>query len=131
LEKLENGALLFAAMFGNSSRGRSAAVSDSRQLGALASALASEEKIQLLQQGKTIEQIEVLTQPLSQRLSNGLGIVRETLRDLIAGLSEQGINSETAQNALPIALSNRRLAVELHKKLAQITMEDNDANLED
>ena len=131
LEKLDNGALLFAAMFGNRSKGRSAAVTDSRQLGVLASTLASEEKVQLLKLGKTIEQIETLTQPLGQRLSSGLGIVRETLRDLIAGLSEQDIDSETAQNAVPTALSNRRLAVDLHKKLLQIAMEDNDVGIDD
>ncbi len=118
-EKLDGGGLLFRAMFGDKSRGRNAAVSDSRQLGVLASALASNDKVRLLEQGKTLDEIEILTQPLEQRLSDGLGIVRETLRDLIARLSEQDLDSGTAGELVPTSSGNRRMAVDLDKRLRE------------
>ena len=125
-EKLDNGGLLFRTMFGDKSKGRNAAVSDSRELGALASALASNEKVRLLEQGKTLDEIEILTQPLEQRLSDGLGIVRETLRDLIARISEQDIDSVTAADLIDTSSGNRRMAAELHRKLRGIAFGSDD-----
>ena len=125
-EKLDSGGLLFRAMFGDKSKGRSAAVSDSRQLGALASALTSAEKVRYLEQGKTLDEIEILTQPLEQRLSGGLGIVRETLRDLIARVSEQGLDPATAADLVQISGGNRRMAAELDRKLREIAFGNDD-----
>ena len=125
-EKLGSGGLLLRAMFGDKSLGRNAAVGDSRQLGTLASALASPEKIRLLEQGRTLAEIDVLTQPIDQRLSDGLGIIRDTLRDLIARLSEQEIDAEVAEGVLPTSTGNRRMAVELDRKLKEIVFGSDD-----
>ncbi|MDE0395999.1 MAG: hypothetical protein OYK82_14610 [Gammaproteobacteria bacterium] len=119
-DNLPRGALLLQAMFGDKSCGRNSAVGDSRQLGALAAALASQKKIRLLEQGKTISEIDTLTQPIERRLSDGLGFVRETLRDLIARVSEEDIDSSSAGDLLPTASGNRKLSVELHKRLRDI-----------
>ena len=124
--KLDSGGLLFRAMFGDKSQGRNAAVSDSRQLGTLASALGSGEKVRLLEQGKTLDEIETLTQPLDQRLSDGLGFIRDTLRDLIARLSEQGIDSSTASELVQTSAGNRRMAIELDKRLREIAFGNDD-----
>ena len=125
-EGLDCGALLFRAMFGDKAKGRNAAVSDSRQLGGLASALASKEKIRFLEQGKTLDEIEILTQPLEQRLSDGLGIVRDTQRDLIARLSEQDLDAVTAGELVQTSSGNRRLATELDRKLRQCAFGNDD-----
>ena len=114
------------AMFGDKSRGRNAAVEDSRQLGQLASALASAEKVRLLEQGKTLAEIETLTQPIEQRLSEGLGFVRDTLRDLIARLSEQDVERETATDLLPTSNGNRKMAAELDKRLKEVAFGEDD-----
>ena len=127
-ERLGSGGLLLRAMFGDKSSGRNAAVGDSRQLGMLASALASQEKVRLLEQGKTLADIEVLTQPIEQRLSEGLGIVRDTLRDLIARVSEQEIDTETAEAVLPTSTGNRKLSVELDRKLREIVFGSDDGD---
>lgn len=119
---LGSGGLLLRAMFGDKSRGRNAAVGDSRQLGSLASALASQEKVRLLEQGKTLADIDVLTQPIEQRLSDGLGLVRDTLRDLIARLSEQDVDLETAEGVLPTSTGNRKMAADLDRKLKDIVL---------
>ncbi|MEW5726839.1 MAG: hypothetical protein AB1918_03340, partial [Pseudomonadota bacterium] len=71
-ERLAKAALLTSSMFGVRSKGQSAAVEDSRELGDLASAVANPEKVTLLEQGKTLREIKVLTQPLEERLRTGL-----------------------------------------------------------
>lgn len=125
-ERLGSGGLLLRAMFGDKSSGRNAAVGDSRQLGLLASALASQEKVRLLEQGKTLADIEVLTQPIEERLSEGLGFIRDTLRDLIARVSEQEIDVEVAEGALPTSTGNRRMSADLDRKLKEIVFGDDD-----
>ena len=127
-EKLVDGGLLLQAMFGNKSSGRNAAVGDSRQLGLLASALANPEKVRLLEQGKTLTDIEVLTQPIEKRLSEGLGSVRDTLRDLIARMSEQDVDPETADGVLPTSTGNRRMSAELERKLRDIVLGNDDGD---
>ncbi len=123
---LDNAALLLRSMFGDKSRGRSAAISDSRQIGSLASAFADREKVRLLEQGKTLSEINVLTQPIEQRLSEGLGVIRDTLRDLIAGLSEQDIPQEVAFELAPVSGRIRRMASELDRKLREAASGDDD-----
>lgn len=125
-ECLDRGSLLLRVMFGNSSQGKSASVEDSRQLGGLASALASPEKTRLLEQGKTLAEIEVLTQPIEQRLSEGMGMIRDTLRDLIARLSEQDIDESVALELTPTSSGNRKMATELDKKLKEIAFGDDE-----
>ena len=125
-KNLDNAALLLRSMFGDKSRGRSAAISDSRQIGSLASAFADREKVRLLEQGKTLSEIDVLTQPIEQRLSEGLGVIRDTLRDLIAGLSEQDIPQEVASELIPASGRIRRMAAELDRKLREAASGDDD-----
>ena len=121
---LDKAALLLRAMFGDRSKGRHAAISDSRQMGSLASAFSDKEKIQLLEQGKTLSEIDTLTQPIEKRLSEGLGFIRDTLRDLIARLSEQDIQQEVASEFVPASGRNRKLSVELDKRIREAAFGD-------
>ena len=128
---LDKGSLLLRSMFGDKSKGRNAAIDDSRQIGPFATIFASGEKIQLLEQGKKLSEIEELAQPIEKRISSGLGYVRDTLRDLIASLSEQNIPQETASDLLVSSKRVRKLAIDLNKKLQEIiAREDEDEETE-
>ena len=117
--RLEHGASLLHFMFGNRTLGKNAAISDSRQIGGLASALASPEKVQLLKEGKSLSEVNMLTKPIGERLADGLGGIRDTLRDLIAGLSEQEVERSVAVDLFPVAHGNRRMAIDLAKRIKE------------
>lgn len=121
---LDKAALLLQAMFGDKSKGRNAAISDSRQMSSLASAFSDKEKVQLLEQGKTLSEIDTLTQPIEKRLSEGLAFIRDTLRDLIARLSEQDIQQEVASELVPASSRNRKLSAELDKRIREAAFGD-------
>lgn len=124
---LDDGGLLMRAMFGDRARGQSSAIEDSRQLGALASAFASADKVCLLEQGKNLADTERLTQPIDKRLEESLATIRSELLDLVGGLSEQAVSEAVANTLLPTSGRNRRSATELDKKLRAIaTGEDDD-----
>ena len=93
---LPRGATLMTAMFGDRSRGKSSAVRDSRQLGSLATLLANPETLTMLEQGKTVDEIEVATQKIDDKLRQGVHTVREILRDLVARLDETPVAPEVA-----------------------------------
>lgn len=116
---LDRASLLLQSMFGDKSQGRNAAISDSCQLGDLAAVFASREKRRLLEQGKELAEIEELTQPIEKRLSSGLGDVLDTLRDLVARLSEQDIPQETVTDLLSDSRRVRKLAADLDKRLQE------------
>ena len=117
LAHLDGAGLLMRAMFGDRARGMSAAIEDSRQLGALASAFASSDKVCLLEQGKSLAEAEQLAQPIEKRLTESLATVRDELRDVAGRLSEQAISEALATTLLPASGRNRRSATELDRKL--------------
>ena len=118
-KKLNQAALLVRAMFGDGSKGRNAAIDDSRQLGALAAAVADPIKVQYLEQGKSIHEIERLTTPLETRLNDGLVEVREILRELVGSLNEQEVDKALAKTVKPIADGNLRLMTNIADLLAK------------
>ena len=124
--RLEDAGLVMRSMFGDRSKTRNGAIDDSRRLGGLASAFSMPDKVRLLEQGKTLEEIEFLTQPIEKRLSDGMAIIRDELRDLIGRLSEQEIDGDAADDLLPAATRNRRLATELERKLKEIVLGGDD-----
>ena len=126
-DKLERGELLLNLMFGNKARGQNAAIDDSRQLKELASAFANPEKIQLLEDGKSLSEVEILTQPIEQRLAEGLRVIRSIFHDLITRLSEQEVDKSVAADLIPMAQKNQRMGTDLVtriKKAASIDEEE-------
>ena len=123
---LDKASLLLKSMFGDKSQARNAAIDDSRKLGALASAFSSKEKVRYLEQGKTLAEIEILTQPIEARLVEGLGLVRDTLRDLIARLSEQAVQQDVALELMPVSKGNRRMATELDRRIGEVASGDSE-----
>lgn len=119
-ENLKRGKLVARAMFGDRSKGQSAAISDSRELGDLASALASPEKISLLEQGLSITDIQRITKPLDERLRSGLAEVREIQSGLTRGLSEQEVPAATAEPLVDLATKNRNSAADIARRLKEL-----------
>lgn len=109
--------LICQAMFGNRSKGISAAVSDSRDLGDLASVLASPEKVALLEQGMTVEAIVHNSRPLEERLRRGLAEVRAIQQQISSGLAEQPVTIDVAAAHLEGATINRRTALAIENTL--------------
>jgi hypothetical protein len=126
-KNLSKAALVTRSMFGDKSKGRSSAISDSRELGELASALANPEKVSMLEQGKSIEEINRISRPIEERLRQGLAQVREIQNDLIAGMTESAqISLEVAEPLVDLATKNKRTAQEIEKKLRAVVTPDED-----
>ena len=104
-------------MFGDSAKGRSAAIDDSRELGDLASVVADPIKLEHLMAGKSLSEIMRITQPIENRLGEGLYQVKEILRDLISSISEREVSRKVAASVVPTAESNRRLAEDIEDRL--------------
>ena len=116
-DNLRKGGVLMRAMFGDSKSGKNAAVTDSRQLGTLASVIASSEKLALLEQGKSVDEIERLTQPTEDQLRGGIASARDVLSQLVARLEESPVSKLVASNFVEPSSRVRNLAAGLEGKL--------------
>jgi hypothetical protein len=114
---LPKGGVLMRAMFGDSRSGRNSSVSDSRELGVLASVLVNPEKLSLLEQGKSVEEIERISLPTEDQLRGGLASVRDTLSQLISRLEESPIPASQAQAFVEPSSRVRNLAGGLENRL--------------
>lgn len=123
---LNKAALVTKSMFGDAPKGRNAAITDSRELGDLASALSSPEKVSMLESGKSLDEIERATKPIDERLRQGLAEVREIQGDLLKALGEQQITPELADPLLSLSTINRRASTDIEKKLRSITEGESD-----
>ena len=126
-ENISKGGLIVRSMFGDSNRGRNAAIEDSRELGDLAAALSSPEKLSLLEEGKTIEEIQRVTAPIETRLRTGLQIVRRTQLEIITGMSERGAPPPAiAEPLIELATYNRRTSREIEDRLKKAAADPGD-----
>lgn len=122
--KVEDAYMLVASMFGNSNAGRSSAISDSRQIGNLAAILADPEKVSLLKKGKTVEDIEYETQPIEEKLRDGLTDCKTILSTIVAALDATPPTESVARSVTPLAKQINNLSNSLAKKLLSIQMGD-------
>ena len=99
-KKLDNAKLLMTAMFGNKNKGLNSQVKDSRNLGVLAEIVASPEKIILLKQGKDVEEINDLTQPIGERLTNLMLEIRGKLDECITRVGREDLPKQDAIDLL-------------------------------
>ncbi|HCO4110994.1 TPA: ParB N-terminal domain-containing protein, partial [Escherichia coli] len=88
-KKLDNAKLLMTAMFGNKNKGQNSQVKDSRNLGVLAEIVASPEKVILLKQGKDVEDINDLTQPIGDRLTSLMLEIRSKLDECLTRVGRE------------------------------------------
>jgi hypothetical protein len=108
--KISNAGLITRAMFGDRATGKNAAIEDSREIGELAAALADQDKVTLLESGRNLAEISRITQPIGSRLRTGLIEIREIQRDIIAGITEQPLDRDTAEPLAELATRNQRTA---------------------
>jgi hypothetical protein len=106
-------------MFGDKSRGRSAAIEDSRELGDLALTLGDPDKVAMLESGKSVAEIMRLTKPIDQRLREGLTQVRTLQSEIVAGLSGEELATELAESLVNLSSVNRRTAEDIARRIAQ------------
>ncbi|EOZ9479434.1 hypothetical protein ACQYFW_002456 [Acinetobacter baumannii] len=69
-ERLDDALFVVDAMFGNSSKGKDALLSDSRELPKFAEALENPEKVYFLKKGKSLKEVNTLTTDINTRLEN-------------------------------------------------------------
>ena len=124
--KLERGDLVLATMFGDRSTGQNGAIRDSRQISDLSKAFADPEQIAMLEAGKTIEEIQLATLAIEERLSKGLIQVRDILGGLYQAVAAEGLESDTALKYLKLANGNQRLASQLHNELKRAVAGDDE-----
>lgn len=117
-DRLPRAGLVTRAMFGDRSKGRSAAIEDSRALGDLALVFADPDKTALLESGKSVEEITRLTKPIEQRLRENLTHVRNYQSEIVQSLTEQDLPSDLAETLTNIANMNRRASDDIAKRIA-------------
>lgn len=118
--KQADSASLLAYMFGNKSKGRIAAIKDSRQLGLLANAVVDPLKREYLSQGKTIEDIEELTRGASDRVARALAKASESVSAALAVVAEGRMTGAEAIALTEPARQLANLTVSLHKALRDL-----------
>ena len=95
-KKLDNAKLLMTAMFGNKNKGQNSQVKDSRNIGVLAEIVASPEKVILLKQGKDVEDINDLTQPIGDRLTSLMLEIRSKLDECLTRVGREDLPMQDA-----------------------------------
>lgn len=118
-DKLDNAGLVISAMFGDSSKGKSPSIGDSREISDLARVLANPAKVAYLKQGKAVKEIERLTQPLDELLGGALVAVLDSLREISGRLHEDQIDSKLAQHLLPTATPIKKQADSILRIISQ------------
>ena len=124
--RIDDAGMVVKSMFGDASKGRSAAIDDSRELGDLAKALKDEEKVRLLRSGRRLAEIDQLTRPVGERLRDGLGQVRDLQGEMVKTLSEAEVGAELADRLASPAKTNVRMAREILKRLRVHAGEEDD-----
>lgn len=115
--KLADAGLVIRAMFGDKSKGRSAAVEDSRELGDLAGILSDPDKVGMLAAGKPVAEIVRVSQPIESRLRDGMAQLRSLHEELLNGLTSDPVSATVAESFLDAAARNERQAGALNSAL--------------
>ncbi|GAF94466.1 unnamed protein product, partial [marine sediment metagenome] len=118
--KLDKAGDLMVFLLGNKSKARSPAISDSRQIGQLAVAVGEPERLEMLRRGKTIQEVDLLSKPASERVSSGLYDAQESLRTVLVPLSQGEVAEAEATKLIQPSKQVKALANDVHKKIFSI-----------
>lgn len=121
---LDDSAELLIFLFGNKTKSRQGAISDSRDIGELARAIANPESLQMLKRGKTIEEVAQLLKPAKDRVTDSLLDAQEALQNALTPLSQGEVNAQEAVGLLEPSRKVRSLAIEVNNKVISITQAD-------
>jgi hypothetical protein len=116
-ENLRRGGVIMRAMFGDKSTSKSGAIGDSRELGRLASVFADAEKVSMIEEGKTVAEIEKLTQPVADLLRQSLAAVRGLQADMVSRIAETPPSIDEAAQLVSMATKNRSVATQIETQL--------------
>jgi hypothetical protein len=123
-DRLDNVAFMMRAMFGSKSVGMNAVIRDSRALGNLASAFYDREKVAYMQGGMMLDEVNRLTKPVDERITENLAEVRRLQAELVSVISSSNVGNEVAESNLSLANGNRRAAAAIEKSLKDIVYPD-------
>jgi hypothetical protein len=126
-EKLDDAGDLLTFLFGNKSKGRRAAITDSRQISTLARAVADPESRRLLKRGKTIEEVTVLLKPAKERVADGLLDAQQALQNVLTPLSQGEVKASEASDLFEPAKKVRSLAADVHGKIVDLMKDEGEA----
>lgn len=118
--RLRDASTLVVAMFGDKTKGRNAAIEDSREIGDLAAVLGDEEKIALLEAGKSVAEIEFQTQPIDLKLRDGLANCQSILAELTAAVAATPPSTDVAAATFSLARKVNNLSASLARSLQAI-----------
>ncbi|NLX60450.1 MAG: hypothetical protein GXY74_15345 [Phycisphaerae bacterium] len=118
--KAAEAAELMVFLFGNRTKSRQPAISDSRQIADLARAVANTESLRLLKRGKTIHEVAQLLKPAMERVADSLLDAQESLGNALAPLSQGDVKAKEAAELLNPSLKVRNLANEVNSKIVSI-----------
>lgn len=126
-DKIDDAALIVRAMFGDTSKSTNPAITDSRQITQLAQVVADPEKVVYLKQGKSVDEINRLTQPLADLLGVALVDIQEKLRESNFRIEGEPENLEPSEAEKLIKMSSTivRLSKALNIKIRDIANPDN------
>lgn len=100
--KIKEASSVVRYMFGDRSSSTNAAIKDSRQLGALASAVGNPVQRDHLERGRSLQEVEKITKPAIDQITASLAIIRDELADATAvvnggRLTDKEIESASSQ----------------------------------
>lgn len=122
--KTADSAAAISYMFGDRSKARNGLISDSRQLGALANAIADPNKRELLRAGKTIEQIEALSKSPIDQFAISMSEAENALTSALKIVSEGGLEKNDAALMLNKTRDIAQLSASLFRSLRDLDTTD-------
>lgn len=122
--KTADSAAAISYMFGDRSKARNGLISDSRQLGALANAVADPNKRELLRAGKTVEQIEALSKSPIDQFAASMSEAENALASALKIVSEGGLEKSDAAQMLNKTREIAQLSATLFRSLRDMDTAD-------
>lgn len=122
--KTADSAAAISYMFGDRSKARNGLISDSRQLGALANAIADPNKRELLRSGKNIDQIEALSKSPIDQFATSMSEAENALTSALKIVSEGGLSKSDAAIMLNKTRDIAQLSASLFRALRDMDTAD-------
>ncbi|MAP08993.1 MAG: hypothetical protein CMM00_09355 [Rhodopirellula sp.] len=122
-EKLGDGGELLTFLFGNKSKSRQPAITDSRQISDLAKAIANPQSRRLLSRGKSVVDVQEFLKPAKERVLDSLLDAQQSLSNALAPLSEGEVKADDAEELRAPSRKVRNLASDVSKKINELTDE--------
>jgi hypothetical protein len=117
---IEKASEFLTFMFGNKTRSINPAISDSREIGDLAAAVSEVKQLGALRSGQPLSRAIIEGKEPSSRVEQGLYAAVDSLKDVNGVLTANTITQLQAQRVQPLSAESRKLAVSVHKRIADI-----------